>query len=130
MRDFQERREMKRIMFSLPAVLLVVFLAALAFYGVLRAYSARLEIKREIAELTKQIKKSDKVANNFQEKFSKLNTSQGLEKEARGRFNLKMPGEEVVIFLDDDFGAISANSFGARFLSFWGTLKKFLVSND
>lgn len=126
MRDFQERREMKRIMFSLPAVLLAVFLASLAFYGVLRAYSARLEIKREIAELKKQIEESDKAANNFQEKFSKLNTSQGLEKEARGRFNLKMPGEEVVIFLDDDFGAISASSFGVRFLNFWGTLKKFL----
>lgn len=129
LRDFQERREMKKILFSLPTILLAVSLVALSFYGVFRAYSARLEIRREIAKLERQIDESKKATVDFKEKFSKLNTPQGLEKEARGRFNLRMPGEKLVVFIDDDFEAASANSFSGRLWNFWEAFKKFLFFN-
>ncbi len=39
--------------------------------------------------------------DRYTAKAAEVNTPSGLDREARDRFNLKKPGEEVVIFLDD-----------------------------
>ena len=49
---------------------------------------------------------------------------EGLEKEARARFNLMKPGEEVVVFLDTDV-ARQTSGFRAEIASAWESVKKY-----
>lgn len=59
-------------------------------------------MKREIAISEEKLSEYEASRKRFEDKLSALNTDEGLEKEARARFNLKKPGENVVIFLDSD----------------------------
>ena len=102
LKDFQERKMARRLLFSWPVLFGTTVLVLVAFWGVSRNVFRYLELKRDAAEAGAKVAEYEKSRKLFEERLKMLDTSQGLEKEARARFNLKKPGEEVAIFLDSD----------------------------
>jgi len=58
-------------------------------------------LRKEIGGLQKKIDQADAANANFEERLAVLRTEDGLDREARGKLNLKKPGEEVVVFVGD-----------------------------
>lgn len=84
-----------------PVILGLVILAAISFLVItdLRMNKKRLELNLKIENLRKEIGVLEKKKQELSAGISQIPTEGYLEKEARERFNLKKPGEEVVVVL-------------------------------
>ena len=100
-RDFQERKKAERILFSLPALVFLATLVVLAAWGVAKVGYRKYLLDQEVLVLQKKITDVEAERAEYQEQLRGLATPEGLDREARGKFNLKKEGEEVVLFLEN-----------------------------
>ena len=101
MEFFQERRRWERlfrsrpVLFILGSLFLLLVIKTLFLYIELRGI--RMSIKKAESEMTAlEGRKAE-----FEEKIAGAQKGEGIEKEARSRFNVKKPGEETIIIVDD-----------------------------
>jgi len=76
-------------------------LFVLSVAGAVNLWSKDRAIKAEIAELQAKISEAKKAKEIGVKKIMELGMAEGIEAEARGRFNLKKEGEELVIFMNN-----------------------------
>ena len=125
MYDFQERKLTNRILYSLPVLFLAGMLVAASLFGVFRNIEKYAKMKREVALAEEKLSEYEASRKRFEERLSALNTEEGLEKEARARFNLKKPGEKVIIFLDSDLPKKSS-SLRSQIASVWESVQIYI----
>ena len=106
-RDFQERKKIERILFSLPVLALLVLFVVLAALGVVRVGYRKYLFDQEVAALREEIAAVEAQRIEHENRLRELATPEGLDREARGKFNLKKEGEEVVLFLESPQSAPS-----------------------
>ena len=115
MRAFQEDRKLRRRILSRPVLWTLFALAALIAASALRvswrAYTAR-EARQKTEEGLKELQQEK---SELEARISKLEHPAGIEKEAKERFNVKSPGEEVIVILELPAATSSASkgSYGA-----------------
>jgi cell division protein FtsB len=102
MREFQERRRLKRLLHSRYAIIAMIVLLLLLGRAVWGIYS-KYERSREIAERVK----ADLVTLEEREKIlsksiESLSTEEGKERELRDRFGVVKEGERLVVLVDAD----------------------------
>ena len=114
-------------MFSWPVLFLAGALVVISLWGVFRNILRHTEIKREVAAAEEKLLEYEESKKRFEERLRALDTPEGLEKEARARFNLKKPGEKVAIFLDSDLPKKDP-SLRAQIASAWESVKLFFSS--
>ncbi len=122
--DFQEQRKWRKIFFSYPVAVLLVPLVMWSLWQVYTAFRASKTLGDEVSALERQIQAVRSARIVLEQKSQGLLSPEGIDKEARGRFNLKKPGEEVVIFVDEAYHSKDAPSS----LSWSASLKKFVIS--
>ena len=110
LRDFQEKKKLLRAIYSWPTLIILTALIIWGLYGILPLWESKLELKKNLTEANDKFSKMRETRNLVEKRLESLKTSSGLDSEARGRFNLKKKGEEVVIFLDD--GETNQNKAG------------------
>ncbi|RJQ31299.1 hypothetical protein C4572_02600 [Candidatus Parcubacteria bacterium] len=100
MREFQEKKKFKRILYSkwvfigLAVVLGLLLFSTFKVYRTSKRSLAKNEdIKRQLAEM--EIRK-----NEMEERISVLESDSGREEEIRRRFNVAKPGEKMLVILD------------------------------
>lgn len=125
LRDFQEKKEIEKFIFSWPALIVAFLLVILVSLGVLRILKRELALRREIRTLEAKIKETEKKGEGFEKTLSELATPSGLEKEARRRFNLVRPGEEVAVFLEDN-PPLASHYYQAKLAFLWAYVKNIL----
>ena len=80
---------------------ITLFLLLLGFIwlvvNVVNVYYRKYKINKEIEDLKAQIASTQKSNQQISEMIDYLGSKDYLEKEARGKLNMKKPGEEVVI---------------------------------
>lgn len=101
MKNFQERKKLEQTIFSFPVMGIILFFVVLAILGTINVLRTKSSLDREITRLKDEIAKTDKSRQDYETQMSSLQTTEGIDREARSRFNLKKPGEEVVLFVDD-----------------------------
>ncbi len=122
MREFQEKKKFKKILYSkgmvITLVVLIIFFAR-ATYGVYKkqeessanSYRAANELKRLVDRQT--------LLNS---ELARLSTNEGIEEEIRAKFGVSKPGEEVLIIVDPD-KATTTEIIEEE--SLWGKFKNF-----
>ena len=101
MKDFQERNKFKRMLFSFPVMICILFLIVFAGWGMFNVLRTKYALDKEIARLKLEIAKAETTRKDYDAQMSEIQTADGMDREARSRFNLQKPGEEVVVFVDD-----------------------------
>ena len=122
--DFQEQRKWRKIFFSYPVAVLLMPLVIWSLWQVYTAFWASKALNDEVSVLERQIQAVHSARIVLEQKSQELRSPEGIDKEARGRFNLKKPGEEVVIFVDEAYHPKDASPS----LSWSASLKKFVIS--
>lgn len=125
MYDFQERKLANRTLYSWSVLFLVGALVTVSLFGVFRNIEKYVKMKRDVALADEKLLEYEASRKRFEERLLALNTEEGLEKEARARFNLKKPGEEVIIFLDSDLPK-KPSSLRSQIASAWEGVKKYI----
>lgn len=105
MREFQDRRRIRRFLhsrYAIGALLLVLALSVDALWGIYDKYQKSEELERRmmanVAEL--QSRRQRLEALN-----ASLGTAEGKEREIRDRFGVIREGEKTVILVDDKEGS-------------------------
>lgn len=121
----------KNIAYSWPVivalVVLMFFIGRATWYAYLRTHAVTktyIKIKEERKELSQR-------RDILEKKLTHLSSPYGLEKELRERFNLRKPGEEVVIIVDRPIPdhATSSEKQPSFLQSLFNQIKKFIRSN-
>ena len=104
-----KKRKLKKRKRRFTNILISIFLAIflIGFLYILvssnfKLRKRRAEIIKRIESIQKEIQRLEKENQAFQAKIFQKDTPEFLEKEARERFNLKKPGEEVVVIVEPE----------------------------
>lgn len=110
MRDFQERRKFRKIIYSKFSVVILIVLAILsirAVWGVYEKYrisdQALLNSQSELSEL---LNRADRVSRGV----ARLGTSRGVEEEVRLKFPVAKSGETVIVLIDGQMSSTSSTT--------------------
>lgn len=102
-------RKAKGVFFNFAIVFLLIILILFVF-GIAREYLKQKELDTEVASLQAEIEKLNLDKKSF---LNSIDAYQGeffLEQEARTKFNLKKPGEKVVIIPSTTIDSMQANN--------------------
>lgn len=100
-RDFQERKKFEHIFYSWWSIIGTSVFLAVVLAGVAGLWGKERALKAELAELDQKIAEIKELRAKNLRKLDAIGTAEGIEEEARGKFNLKSEGEVMVVFLED-----------------------------
>ncbi len=83
-------------------VFLSLVLAAVFVVSAINAYIQKRRVSSEYTALLDTKQKREREVQDLERRLSDLNSSEGIEREARATMNLKKPGEEVIVIVDDN----------------------------
>ena len=87
----------KQSFFSRFFVVLMIVVSVIFVLGIVREYVKRVELDREISQLENELEKLKLKKKNFLSSIDAYGSEFFVEQEARMKFNLKKPEEQVVI---------------------------------
>lgn len=102
MKEFQERRVLRKIIYSKFTFILLGIILILLVYSVVKIYLRSRDavlvnkmVEKEVEEL--RVKKADLEAT-----IKHLETPSGAEEEIRQRFPVQKPGEKMVVIVEEE----------------------------
>lgn len=96
MREFQDKRRQRRMVYSLP-VRLGLTLVIIALAGsIFRLYEKERQVGLERVTLFEEVERLRVRQRELAAEVEKLATERGLEEEIREKFNVVKPGEKVI----------------------------------
>lgn len=87
----------KHSFFSRFFVILVILVSIFLIFGISREYMKRVELDKEVAELENELEKLNAKKKDFLSSIESYDSEFFIEQEARIKFDMKKPNEEVVI---------------------------------
>ena len=101
MREFQEKKTARKVIFSWPVLVVITALSLWMVYGTISAMFTLQEIYKKNRDLEKKTADVTKSKAALEEKVENMKTEYGIDLEARKNFNLKKPEEEVILFIEE-----------------------------
>lgn len=99
MLEYQRKQSVKNMLYSKLSIVLLLVLFVLFAKGAWGMYG-KMKTSAEAREGTrKELNVLTERKNNVGDEITRLKTKEGLETEIRGKFNVAMPGEEVLILV-------------------------------
>jgi len=102
LQDFQEKKKVHRLIYSWPTLVILATLITWSLARTVSLWKSRQDLEKSLTTAHEKILKTKETKSAIENRLRSLESSHGLDLEARGRFNLKKQGEEVVIFLDEE----------------------------
>jgi cell division protein FtsB len=105
MREFQDRRRIRRFLhsrYAIAVLLLVLALSANALWGIYSKYQKSAELERR---MTANLDELQARKQRLEALNASLGTSEGRDREIRDRFGLIREGERTVILIDEKGGS-------------------------
>ncbi len=101
MKEIRQRSRFRKMFFSLPVLLF--FLAVCVFFSVslLKIYKKSRNAVLSNESVIEEIGKIEKREKDLSASINQLRGGFGAEKELREKFNVKKPGEEFVVIIDN-----------------------------
>lgn len=109
MRNFQEKKNFRKIMHSKIVLIILGVLVLLFIYNVIKLANKAVDTKRnrEIAE--KKIAELQIQKEELTKEIEKLSTEKGIEEDIREKFGLGKEGEGMIVIVDDESKSTEEN---------------------
>ena len=125
MREFQERRKLRKIIFSRFAFALLAIILVFLTYSTVKIYLR----SRQAQEINEMVKKEVEDLKNrkseLEASVNRLQTEAGAEEEIRSKFPVQKPDEKMVMIVEEQAKAdnLTANSPSGFFQKIWQFVK-------
>ncbi len=93
----KSREKIKHSLFSRFFVVLVILVSILLIFGIAREYMSRNELDNEINQLEDELQRLKVQKKDFLSSIESYDSDFFVEQEARTKFDMKKPNEQVVI---------------------------------
>lgn len=122
MLDFQQKRKVKSFMYNRITIGILFVVMLLTLRSTWSVYQKQMESQslKEISE--KKFAELELRKKEINDKIQALNTTEGLEREIRSKFNVVKENENMAVILDE---ANSDNYNATTTKSFWQKVKNF-----
>jgi cell division protein FtsB len=102
MREFQDKKRIKRLLYSKPAVIILAI--AIVFFGnaTWGLYKKEKESAANALIAEKELAKLQDRQQLLNSEIDRLHTDAGIEEEIRSKYSVSKSGENVVIIVDKD----------------------------
>jgi uncharacterized protein YpmB len=125
MREFQERRRIKKLLhsrYAIGALVIICLLFAHSLWGIYTKYQKSKGIMERVRADATALQSRQ---NGLQQSIDSLSTPEGKEREIRDRFGAVKDGEKMVVLVDDVASGNPSNipapqGWWAGFWSFFG----------
>lgn len=110
MREFQEKKKIRKVLYSKSFVVLLVvfvFIGARAVWGVL---AKERESARNTAEAASELKKLEDRHILLSSELKRLRTDEGIEEEIRSKYSVSKPGENLIVLVNKNQSADAAST--------------------
>ncbi len=101
MREFQEKKRHRRILFSPLTVILLLFLIAFFSRAVWNVYQKAQLSAANAAAAYNELNKLQNRKKVLDTEVKRLQTNEGVEEEIRAKYSVAKPGEQIVVILND-----------------------------
>jgi uncharacterized protein YlxW (UPF0749 family) len=98
--ELKEKRKLRKILYSKPAILILLLLLAFMVKPVWNAYSKYSESRKNAEAAGVRLENMQKRQAELSQKIDSLGTERGLEEEIVDRFNVAREGENVVVIVE------------------------------
>lgn len=120
MRNFQQKRGYRDILFSRPVLVFLGFLLLFFAWGVV-GFLGKMQVTMQNKEMTeKRVKELQKDKEYLTYEIEKLQTKDGVEESIRAKFGLAKEGENAIIVVEEKPQKIEVEASTG---GFWGFLK-------
>jgi len=101
MKELQRKHKIRRVLYSIPALILLLVLTIVLTRGAIRVMGKRLESAEYAKELEQRATALVLREQELEESIARLETEEGKEEEIRERFSVTQEGEYVAVIVDD-----------------------------
>ena|SRR3989344_1782075 len=101
LRGFQERKILRRVVFSVPVVLALWGIVIWVAWNTIALWEVKMKISQRNNGVAKELTNAKESREAIEQKTESLKSEYGIDLEARSKFNLTKPGEKVVVFADE-----------------------------
>lgn len=101
MREFSQKRKVRRLMYSpisLIFLFIILFLVVKGSFGIYQKYSLS---KNELQNSQADLQVLEEKKENLETKIDRLQTETGIEKEIRSKFDVAREGEKLIVIVED-----------------------------
>ena len=130
MRELQNRQKMKRRIYSIPALLVLLAITI----GIVRGAYALMQKERQSARdaeaLDRQVSELASRETELKADIDKLHTEGGIEEEIKAKYNVARPGERVAIIIDRPGEATTTAEEEPWYVRFWNAIRYDIVGQQ
>lgn len=131
MKEFQERRVLRRIIFSRFAFVFLMVVLGFMVYSTVKIYLRSQEANFVNQMVEKEIEELKAKRGDLSAAIQRLESEGGREEEIRSRFSVQKPGEKAVIIIEKEVkNNLPENGSPSGFFEkVWGFIKNIFSKN-
>ena len=99
---FQERKKIRKIVYSKVTLFVLTGVLFVVSVGAWRVHQKALVAMTERDISARALADSESRMKELQISLARLNSNQGMEEEVRQKYTVALPGEEVVVVVDEN----------------------------
>jgi cell division protein FtsB len=100
--EFQEKRRLKKLLYSKVTIVVLLIIIVLTINAVRGVYEKHLTTKDNLAKTAASLEGLQARERMLSTEIERLKTTDGAEIEIREKYGLVKPGEEVLVVVDSD----------------------------
>ena len=124
MREFQEKRKIKRRIYSKTTVIILAIILLLFVEGTWKVYQKDRKSGQNLDRVNSELSSLSARQIALNAEISRLKTDQGTEDEIRSKYDVSKPGEQVLVIVDKE-ATTTATSTGNSWSHFWSEILSF-----
>lgn len=125
MREFQKKAETRRLIYSIPSLILLFLVALLLLNGVIGVLGKEFASRKQARELEDKMALLRAREAELEVDIARLQTEEGIEKEIKEKFSVVQEGEHVAVLVDERKTASSTDDGEAWYKKIWAKFKIF-----
>jgi len=127
MRELESKHKVKKVVYSAPVLILLVFVVGVFVRGAWRAIERQRGSSEMVRELQTKANQLEDRQTELEGKIERLKTEEGIEEELKSKYNVSAEGEQFIVFVDfKENQDVSSTSPSVWYKKWWNGLKNLL----
>ena len=122
MLDFQQKKKMRRMVYSKVSVVVLLLVTLLLLKGGVSMYQKEKQSRQNMIEVEKKLANAKLRQAELENNLNRLNSPDGVENEIRTKYNVKKAGEEVVLVVESQ----ATSTTTVREKGFWSKISDWI----
>ena len=124
MRELESKHKVKRVIYSAPALVLLLIVVSIFARGAWRAIERQRGSSEVVKNLQAKTSQLEERQMDLESKIERLKTEEGIEEELKSKYNVSAEGEQFIVLIDSKENQdVASTSPSVWYKKWWNGLK-------